>query len=318
MDNINCIFCNIPSDIISVEENGYQAKECPKCGLVYISPRPERIALKELYQHDRAHVSARGHFSDIKMPRLHELHHLKIIKKFKSSGALLEIGPGAGTFLEEAKKKGFNVFAVEPNPLQAKYIENKLNITCQISDICNASFCENTFDIIYHRDVTSHFYDPIASFKKMHSLLKDDGILVFETGFYGSPKYMPLFLNHQFPDHLFTFSEKSIRNLLDKAGFSETVSYVYSSVPMLFFKKLIHPIIDSVKKNKTRGGTSSKLKKIVYKESVNQEYSKFLIILKRWYFRICHFLMYHVGYLSKKSDRPRKILLVARKMVNTK
>ncbi|HNX82006.1 MAG TPA: class I SAM-dependent methyltransferase [Candidatus Omnitrophota bacterium] len=306
MTKINCIFCDIPSEKVVAEENGFTAVECPACKLVYISCPPDKKELQELYTRDHAHVSAQGHIADTKMPRWYEKHHLKILRRFKKSGSILEIGPGGGTFLEEARSAGFKVFAVEPNPAQAEYITHTLHIPCEATDICNSSFPNKSFDIIYHRDVTGHFYDPIAAFTKMRALLNDTGVLVFETGFYGEDRYMPLFMNHQFPDHLFTFSEKSIQHLLSRSGFSTIASYRYSSVPVLFFRKLMQPLLDSLKSKTSKSSSPH--------NGSSRTNNTILLLLKGLHFTICHFLRYKVGSIASKKGRPQKMILIAQKV----
>jgi len=58
MVDIQCIFCNSGSDKIVIEENGYSGRKCPKCGLIFISPRPTFTDILNLYSHDQAQVSA--------------------------------------------------------------------------------------------------------------------------------------------------------------------------------------------------------------------------------------------------------------------
>ena len=56
MNEIKCIFCDTKSDRVAIRENGYQGKQCPDCGLIYISPRPSLQEVIDLYGHDEAHI----------------------------------------------------------------------------------------------------------------------------------------------------------------------------------------------------------------------------------------------------------------------
>src|SRR5580698_8371898 len=107
MNEIPCIFCSIESRRVVIEENGYQGKQCPRCGLIYISPRPSLDDLVALYEQDSAHISAEDHVGAAFEKQLYARHHLKVIRSVAKSGDLLEIGAGAGYFLDEARKSGF-------------------------------------------------------------------------------------------------------------------------------------------------------------------------------------------------------------------
>lgn len=104
---------------------------------------------------------------------------------------------------------------IEFNNIQANFIKNKLNIPCEQSPLN-----DQKFDIIYHCDVISHFYDPIAEFERTRIKLNESGLVIFETGNLGHAdiKYFKYFTKFQYPDYLFFFSEKNINTLLERTG----------------------------------------------------------------------------------------------------
>jgi hypothetical protein len=57
MNESRCIFCEIESHQILIEENGYKGKKCPQCGLIYISPRPSLDEIVDLYGHNDAQIT---------------------------------------------------------------------------------------------------------------------------------------------------------------------------------------------------------------------------------------------------------------------
>src|SRR5579859_2740315 len=175
MHNINCIFCDIPNSRTAIEENGFTGRQCNSCSLIYISPRPHLNSIVTIYSHDDAHIAASSHISGSLLKRLYARHTLNIIKKYKNTGDLLEIGSGGGYFLDEAQKTGFNSHGIELNPVQSMFIQNTLHIPCEEQLLSPHSFGTQQFDVIYHSDVISHFYDPIAEFRTMYSKLKEQG-----------------------------------------------------------------------------------------------------------------------------------------------
>jgi len=313
-EEIECIFCNKTNNNVYIEENGYQGKKCLICNLIYISPRPTIDEMQFLYNHDNAQISARGHIDSEFEKRLYAKHNLKIVKKFITYGSILEIGCGAGYFLDEARKGGFEPYGIELNKVQANFINKALKISCEESLFQAGSFGDKKFDIIYHCDVLSHFFDPVFEFKKMSLKLNKNGIVVFETGNLGdvSKKYLSYIENFQYPDHLFFFSEKNIRDLLEKTGFELLKVYRYGILPQLFINKLAKKV-----KKLLKHATKSKLKS--NKKSQNSMYdsknnkAKKSRLIKTIYCSIVYFMRYKLGYIIPKKAMPQTVIVVARK-----
>ena len=58
MEDIGCIFCGTEGSAAIIEEKGYTGRKCVRCGLIYVSPRPSRHEVVDLYGHDAAHLTA--------------------------------------------------------------------------------------------------------------------------------------------------------------------------------------------------------------------------------------------------------------------
>ena len=110
-----------------------------------------------------------------------------------------------------------------------------LEIPCEQAPLGPASFGGKAFDVIYHSDVMSHFYDPVGEFRRMHAALRPGGWLIFETGNGGDvdPKYLEHVSVFQYPDHLFFFSLANVRALLELSGFDLVELHSYSVLPQL-------------------------------------------------------------------------------------
>jgi 2-polyprenyl-3-methyl-5-hydroxy-6-metoxy-1,4-benzoquinol methylase len=169
MEIINCIFCGIENDYIAIQENGYLGRKCSQCGLIYISPRPSHEEITNLYSHDDAQIHAETHISSEFSKRLHAKHNLRIITSYVKDGALLEIGAGAGYFLDEARKIGFEPYGIEFNPIQATFIKNKLGIYCEETTLTGSLFNGRNFDVVYHCDVISHLFDSFKDFRNIYN-----------------------------------------------------------------------------------------------------------------------------------------------------
>jgi 2-polyprenyl-3-methyl-5-hydroxy-6-metoxy-1,4-benzoquinol methylase len=257
-----------------------------------------------------ANRSAEASISGFFSRRLYARHHLRIIKKFIKSGSLLEIGPGEGSFLCEARRQGFEVNGIELNTIQANFIKNRLGISCEESPLNAYSFNGKKFDIIYHRDVISHFYDPIGEFQKMNERLKDNGFLIFETGNLGNveKKYFKLFTSFMLPDHLFFFSDENLKQLLRRTGFEFIKVYRYSKLPLLWILRSLKTKIDPFT---VRGGKKDLRHPSLSSEKINK--LTFQYLLRNAFNCFSYLMVYKIGYVIPKKGRPQSLFVIAQK-----
>jgi len=235
---IGCIFCGKSSEYIAWRENGFTGRRC-ECGLLYVSPRPSLRELIDGYNSKEADLRASSRIQSEFFNRLNSRHRLKLLRKYRTKGRLLEIGPGGGYFLDESRTEGFEPFGVELNLAQAEFIEKGFGVPIETVPFSEHSFNGIPFDVICHFDVISHFYDPISEFKTYNNRLRDGGLLFFETGNGGdlSQRWLKFIGRLQYPQHLFLFSKKNIEELCTRTGFQITKMHQYSIYPQLVLLK---------------------------------------------------------------------------------
>ena len=323
MNEVRCIFCDIESDRVVIEENGYSGKKCPQCSLIYISPRPSLDEIVDLYGHDSAHMSAADHISASISGKLYAKHNLRIIRSSIQSGSLLEIGPGAGHFLDEARKAGFEPHGLEFNPIQASHIRNKLQIPCEESPLADSIFGGKQFDVVYHCDVISHFFDPVSDFRRTNEIMKEGAFLIFETGNLGDvdPRYFKHFQQFQYPDHLFFFGVDNLVELLEKTGFEVIKFHRYSILPQLVTMRTMSWAMNSIKrclsKSDTKVNPSPERSPDGDPSTIHTQSSnpKSLIkgVIKNLILRFYYILRYKIGRIAPHKTRPQTMIVVARK-----
>jgi 2-polyprenyl-3-methyl-5-hydroxy-6-metoxy-1,4-benzoquinol methylase len=323
MNSIPCIFCS-PSKTesrVAIEENGFSGRKCANCGLIYISPRPYPKEIQDLYGHGQAYIPADAHLQKNFGKSLHDRHMLSLLEPYKKQGALLDIGAGGGKFLLEAKKAGFDVFGIELNPSQNEHVHRVLGIPCEARPLAEA-YQDQMFDVIYHCDVISHFYDPIAEFRQMNDRLKKDGLVFFETGNIGdiSEKYYTVFSRFQYPDHLFFFGEKSLKILLQQTGFELLEIRRYSILQQLKVLQFLHWVLKSIRQLKPgnvrkddskAGETATTLPPSATNENQGVPLPNPVKMLA---FAFLHFLRYTLGSGFPKTGRPQTLVVIARKV----
>lgn len=319
MEDIQCIFCNKKSEQIVIKENGYQGKKCSNCNLIFISPRPALNEIIDRYAQRNDNNLAQSDTSFEFRKRLYAKHHLSIICRYIKKGYLLEIGAGAGFFLDEARKKGFDSSGIEINRIKANFIRSKFGIPCEDNPFQNSSYEGKTFDVIYHCDVISHFYHPISEFQKINNKLNKNGLVVFETGNIGDvkEKYYKVYDKFQYPDHLFFFSEKSLKKLLQLTGFELIKIHRYSILLEYLLFKIIKNVSAFIKVENSYNG--KEITNQVVSSGVLTTPSVFIEKIKRIFFCVIYLNRYGIGYILPKRGRPQTTIVIARKkMLETK
>ena len=203
-----CFLCKERSERIVFREAGYEAHQCD-CGLLYTTPLPppDAIDLTEDL-HKKAYYD------------LPAALRVEFIKRYRPTGDLLEVGCGDGFFLRAAQSQGYNVAAIEPNPERAAQVRQALGVQVEEAYIETSNWPPQSFDIIYHCDMLSHFPDPVYALGKMKSLLKPGGVLYFEVGLVGglSPHWYRRMGTLRMPHHRWFYTPDALNALLKASG----------------------------------------------------------------------------------------------------
>lgn len=204
--------------------------QCKNCGLLFANPRFSFEEVSEIYT-DEYH-EAHGEQSKLEIYN----ERLEHIRKYKTSGNLLDIGCGYGYFLKAASKY-FDVAGLELSPHAVEFIKKNQKIPIINKDFLQAEFDEQSLDVVTLWDVIEHLYDPYSNLMKINKILKKGGIMALRTGDVSSLNAKIAgkhwFFYHLI-DHVYFFSKDTIIEMLDKAGF-EVLDIYYEEA---FFKDL--------------------------------------------------------------------------------
>jgi len=94
-------------------------------------------------------------------------------------GKLLDIGCAGGTFLDEARKHGFDVCGIEMNAAMAQYARRTYHIevlTTRIEALASDQWLAR-FDIVTLLDVLEHLPEPLVTMKKIARWVRPNGYL---------------------------------------------------------------------------------------------------------------------------------------------
>ncbi|MEO1166242.1 MAG: class I SAM-dependent methyltransferase, partial [Chloroflexota bacterium] len=193
--------------------------KCGHCGMVYTDPQPTFAELEKIYA-DEDYF--RGLFytdyvGDEKGFELNFRHRLETILQYAPTGGkLFEAGCAFGFFLKQAQHHWSEISGVDMSPDAVQYSRDTLGFDVTLGDFESRNLEPNSYDAVVMFDAIEHMYDPALAIKKSAEALRPGGIVALTTGDIGMRWAQWRGKNWRLiiPQHLFYFSEESLRYLL--------------------------------------------------------------------------------------------------------
>jgi 2-polyprenyl-3-methyl-5-hydroxy-6-metoxy-1,4-benzoquinol methylase len=223
LEEVDCPLCESPERTPIHREGSFQMVKCTSCQFIYLNPRPTNEALHEFYQRylpeeERSIES----WQKMMGPVFKRAAHL--LKRFRGTGRLIDVGTGFGFFLSEMKKRGWEVTGVEISQRGMNYARDRLAVNVYPGPLEKAGFPEEHFDAVTAFYVIEHLPNPIPFLKECHRILKTGGLLLLRYPHTTPIKNLFRLLGvenrlYDLPAHLADFSPQTIQRLIERAGF---------------------------------------------------------------------------------------------------
>ncbi len=201
--------------------------ECEHCGLYITSPRPDHSEISAYYPntyapHTAFDWSPKTRTQWWKFRLKNAINKEYWVPPLPAGARVLEIGCGTGSFLGALKHKGWELHGVEMFSEPAELAAKRHGIKIHQGEVEKVDFPEKHFDAIFAWMVVEHLFDPVELLKKLGKSLRPGGYLVISIPNAGSWEFR-FFRSHWFgleiPRHLFHFTPKTIRRLLELSHF---------------------------------------------------------------------------------------------------
>lgn len=268
----------------TVSHETFKINRCEKCALGITSPRPETEKLGQYYQSED-YISHSGKSSGLMGPlyttaRKFALNwKTQIVNAKGKKETALDFGCGTGEFLQNLKAKGWKVDGVEPSDFARTKAES---LTAQKLYKSLSEIPTRQFDAITAWHVIEHVPDLSTVIQQLAQLLKKDGTIFIAVPNYESPdaeKYKDLWAGYDVPRHLWHFSRKSMKQLLESHGLN-----IINIVPMKLDAYYVSMLSETYK-NGGKGSISNLIKGFIsgFKSNVaagSNNYSSLIYIAK--------------------------------------
>lgn len=144
----------------------------------------------------------------------------RLVEVVHPPGRALELGCGHGGFVRLMQELGFDATGTELSPWVVDFARRTFGVPV-VQGRLETLDLEPGFKCIAAFDVLEHLDDPLGTISRCAELLAPGGVLLLQTPWYRGEG--PGWSMFQKGEHIYLFTEKSVRLLLDRAGFSEVL-----------------------------------------------------------------------------------------------
>ena len=223
-ESVPCNLCGRSDRVVVRTRDRYLKRlvnvMCRHCGLVFQDPMPREKEVNAYYK-DRFWHWTQGAAEPT--PKIlardttgAQMRLARLVPLVKPGARLLDVGAGSGVFVASAKQAGFEVTGIEPNVDYAGYAHNKLGLNVHAAPLEDVDFSGQTFDVITCHHALEHMRDPLGALRRLHALLRPEGIMDISVPDLAEPKKSPLAFLHS--GHLFGFVHETLVMMGAKAG----------------------------------------------------------------------------------------------------
>ncbi len=252
--SVVCAACGGTSTDQLVVKFGYAIGRCTRCGLIYANPRAPQEKILGRYSADyfwKEYLPSLG-VVDGSFELAHfDARHAAVLQMIAAEAPgrrLLEVGCGAGFFLKAAERAGWRVEGIELSAEASRFAIERLELPVRRERAEDAPIGPASFHAAVMFDVIEHLFDPRAVLGAIARALAPGGTLVISTPNIDAASWYLLGTEWAVLsplEHVYYFSENSLRRLLEATGFSdvrfvrehamwgpqETINFRYTHAP---------------------------------------------------------------------------------------
>lgn len=212
----NCLLCSsLELNTLEDYKKAHLCK-CKSCDFVFSQQIPTN---QELIDHYEGY-GRKDYLSPLTIKRYNQL--LDEFEKYRKTGKIIDVGCGIGYFLEEAKKRGWEVYGTEFTD-EAVSICFKKGIHLNQGKLDPNNYSEGMFDIITSFEVLEHINNPIEELKNFNHIIRKGGLVYLTTPNFNSLLRYRLKSAYNvicYPEHLSYYTPRTLKNAFKLCGFN--------------------------------------------------------------------------------------------------
>ncbi len=216
-EHLSCLVCG---SINLKKLIGYEKAhlcQCGKCSFIFSKRIPSSQELDNYYKD----YGTNSYLSPLTIKRYNEI--LDQFEPFRKTNKILDVGCGIGYFLEEAKKRGWEVYGTELSEKSAEICALK-NIHIKQGALNADHYKQDMFDIVTSFEVIEHINYPLIDLKNIHSIMRKGGLVYVTTPNFNSLLRVKLKSAYNvitYPEHLSYYTPKTLEKVFKRSGFQK-------------------------------------------------------------------------------------------------
>lgn len=224
---MNCAVCGDGPARPRLSKDGVTIHACPGCGLAFWRPpadfRPEALYDAGYFASAAQHRGYDDYAGLEASLRETFSRRFRRLPPPRTDGPrrLLDLGAAYGFAVDEARRTGWNAFGIEISLAAARRAAAVTTGRIAVADATRTPFAPGCFDVVTLWDVLEHLPDPHAAIAECARLLRPGGRVVLTTGDVGSLVARVSGARwhlYTLPEHLFFYTRRSLRILLESHG----------------------------------------------------------------------------------------------------
>src|SRR4030042_1256972 len=183
-----CYLCGKNDLKPAFEKLNWSISCCDECGLYRLDFKGSYYKFIANYYNKAFFTGSdkrAGYFDyegDKKAEKKNMQQYLRGILKYKKQGKLLDVGCATGLFMLEAQASNFDVYGIDVSEYALSIAKKRFGKKVQLGSVEESKLPHNEYDIVTLFDVIEHLADPRKVLIKVKDLLKDDGLVIINTG----------------------------------------------------------------------------------------------------------------------------------------
>jgi SAM-dependent methyltransferase len=208
----------------------FHVQSCAACGLGFVNPRPDPDEIKDYYPSYYSWQEKPSPGFANRLEKIYRFQALRYeIRGFRTftglpSGAVLDVGCGAGDRLAVLEEAGYKPHGIEMGgAVDAAIASGRWKITK--GTVFSADYPAGSFDAVSFFNVLEHIHSPLEALKRARAWLKPGGSLVVQLPnrrCWQHRLFGVRWAAADVPRDLFYFDTETLRILLGQAGFTVT------------------------------------------------------------------------------------------------
>jgi 2-polyprenyl-3-methyl-5-hydroxy-6-metoxy-1,4-benzoquinol methylase len=222
---VSCCLCNGTNAVedvfsFSINNEPYFIRRCIHDDIMFLFPQPGEKFQQELYNQPSYFTGEDDMYglavSDDKSTEVAKIRIAEVQKYFPQATSILEIGCGFGHTLVEAKNAGFAIaegIEFSEEAVAAAHAKGIHVVLGSANNVFPKELDSATYDIVALYSVLEHLNNPKAFLQSIKKYLHANSMLVIRV-----PRMSPAGPWLSLVDHLWHFSENSLRTIIEKEG----------------------------------------------------------------------------------------------------